>query len=77
MVVNHFILIKLKPEATETQIKDMANAIRGMKDVIPGIISLECGKNFTNRSDFHFGLLVSDISTPNLIVRSFLQTKRH
>jgi hypothetical protein len=58
-MVEHLVLFKLKPEATEEQKEAAIQALRGLKGQIDGILELTCGRNFSQRSQgFEIGLLV-------------------
>lgn len=43
--VRHVVVFKYKPEATESQIKEITDAFRALKDKVPGIVSFETGEN--------------------------------
>ena len=43
--VRHVVVFKFKPEATPAQIKQVTDALRALKDKIPGIVSFEHGVN--------------------------------
>ncbi|MEO7274396.1 MAG: Dabb family protein [Vicinamibacterales bacterium] len=43
--VRHVVVFKFKPEATPAQIKQVTDALRALKDTIPGIVSFEHGVN--------------------------------
>jgi len=43
--VRHVVVFKYKPEATKEQIKQVTDALRGLKETIPGIVSFEHGIN--------------------------------
>jgi hypothetical protein len=43
--VRHIVVFKYKPGTTETQIKQVTDAFRGLKSKIPGIVSFEYGVN--------------------------------
>jgi hypothetical protein len=58
-MVEHVVLFKLKPEATEEQRRAMLEGLRGMRQAIPGIVDLSCGTNFSARSQgYEIGLVV-------------------
>lgn len=52
-MVEHLVLFKLKPEATDAQIDTMLDALRRLKSQLPYIVELSCGKNFCDRSQGH------------------------
>jgi hypothetical protein len=43
--LRHLVVFKFKPEATPAQIKQVTDALRALKDKIPGIVSFEHGVN--------------------------------
>jgi hypothetical protein len=58
-MVEHVVLFKLKPEATEAQKRAMVEALRGLRGQIEGIVDLSCGRNFSERGQgFEIGLVV-------------------
>ncbi len=58
-MVEHVVLFKLKPEATEEQKTAAMEALKGLQHQIDGIVHLTCGKNFSERSQgFEIGLVV-------------------
>jgi hypothetical protein len=59
MMVEHVVLFKLKPEATEAQRRAMLEGLRGLREAVPGIVDLSCGTNFSERSQgYEIGLVV-------------------
>ena len=58
-MVEHLVLFKLKPEATEAQVEAMFGGLRDLKAKIPGIVDLSVGRNFTDRGKgYEIGLTV-------------------
>jgi quinol monooxygenase YgiN len=58
-MVEHVVLFKLKPEATEQQRRAMLEGLRGLRQAVPGVVDLSCGTNFSDRSQGHeIGLVV-------------------
>lgn len=51
MAVNHLVWIKFRPEISAERIAAHMDALRGMVGVVPGVISLSCGANFTDRAN--------------------------
>ena len=43
--VRHMVVFKFTPEATPAQIKQVTDALRALKDKIPGIVAFEHGVN--------------------------------
>ena len=43
--VRHMVVFKFKPDATPAQIQQVTDALRALKDKIPGIVSFEHGIN--------------------------------
>ena len=43
--VRHVVVFKYTPDATEEQIQEITDALRDLKDKIPGIVSFEHGVN--------------------------------
>ena len=44
-MLEHIVLLKLKPGITEAQLKTLSDALYGMADEIPGIESITAGTN--------------------------------
>lgn len=44
-MIEHIVLLKLKPGITEAQLKTLSDALLGMADEIPGIESITAGTN--------------------------------
>ncbi|CAG8631802.1 3188_t:CDS:2 [Paraglomus brasilianum] len=59
MTVIHVVLLKFKPDANETAIKETLEEAIALKNNIPGILRYSAGSNFSNRSQgFTHGLVV-------------------
>jgi hypothetical protein len=43
--LRHMVVFKFKPDATPAQIQQVTDALRALKDKIPGIVSFEHGVN--------------------------------
>lgn len=48
-MITHLVLVKLKPEATEQQKKDLVEGFLTLKGV-PGVVSCTSGENFSARA---------------------------
>src|SRR5437879_324094 len=58
-MIEHVVLFKTIPSATEEQKQRMVEELRGLKDKIPGIVDLSVGRNFSARNQgFDIGLVV-------------------
>lgn len=58
-MVEHIVLFKWKAEATPEQIEAAVEGLRGLKTLVPNIIDLTVGANFTDRGQgFTHGLVV-------------------
>jgi hypothetical protein len=58
-MVEHVVLFKTTPEATEEQKERMVAELAALKDKIPGIVDLTVGRNFSERNQgFDIGLVV-------------------
>jgi hypothetical protein len=59
MAVNHMVWIKFRPEIDEARIAAHAAALRALQQRVPGVQSLNLGRNFTERANgYNFGLSV-------------------
>lgn len=66
-MVEHVVLIKAKPEATEAQRDLLIAELGALKEKIPGIVSLSVGRNFSERNQgFHIGLVVRFVDRASL-----------
>lgn len=55
----HIVLFKWKPEASPEQIEAAIDGLRGLSALLPEILDLSIGENFTERSQgFTHGLVV-------------------
>ncbi len=58
-MVEHLVLFKVKSNASAEAVQAMEDALRSLKDAIPGILEITVGANFSERSQgFTHGLLV-------------------
>ncbi len=58
-MVEHLVLFKVKSNASAEAVQAMEDALRSLKDSIPGILEITVGANFSERSQgFTHGLLV-------------------
>jgi hypothetical protein len=46
-VVEHLVLLRLKPGVTPEEVDGLLAAIRGLPARVPGILGLQCGRNFS------------------------------
>jgi hypothetical protein len=51
MAVNHMVWIRFRPEIPAERIDAHMAALRGMVGVVPGVLGLTCGANFTDRAN--------------------------
>ncbi|KAA9028504.1 Dabb family protein [Niallia endozanthoxylica] len=49
-MIEHIVLIKFKNELTDDQLNGLIQQTLSLKDYIPGIIDIQQGRNFSNRS---------------------------
>jgi len=58
-MVEHVVLFKTVPAATEEQRRQMIAGLRALRTQVPGILELTVGRNFSARSQgFDIGLVV-------------------
>lgn len=66
-MVEHIVLLKFSPKTTIEQKEELIRRTLLLKDVIPGIIDIQQGINFSNRSKgFEMGLTVRFEDTTSL-----------
>ena len=59
-MVQHIVLFKIKPDATDEQVDAMIAGLRALKIKIDGVVELTCGRNYSPRSAGHdVGLCVT------------------
>ncbi len=59
MAVNHTVWMKFRPEVSEAQVAAHMAALRALQQRVPGVQSLNLGRNFTERANgFTHGLSV-------------------
>ncbi len=61
-MIEHIVLFRWKPEATNGQITKGMEALRGLQDRIPGIVALACGADFSGRAQGYTHALVARFS---------------
>lgn len=49
-MIEHIVVFKVKDGLTDAQKEDVLNSIRSLKDRVPGIVDLQVGENFSERS---------------------------
>lgn len=58
-MVEHIVLIKLKPDVTAQRKQELIEALRGLKGRTPGMVDLSAGETFTDRHNgYTVGLVV-------------------
>ncbi|MFK7827308.1 MAG: Dabb family protein [Oligoflexales bacterium] len=58
-MVEHIVLFKFKPNTSKDELTKIADALKGLKGKIDGLIDLSVGENFSARSKgFDSGLVV-------------------
>lgn len=58
-MVDHLVFFKFKSEVTPARRAEIGRALCALKGVVPGVIEITCGENFTDRGQGHqFGLFV-------------------
>ena len=58
-MIEHIVLFRWKPEATPEQIAGVIAALRGLKDQVPGVLTLACGADFSGRAQGYTHALVA------------------
>ncbi len=58
-MVEHIVLFRWSPGVSEQAVAETLQALEGMKTKVPGIVDLNCGEDFSGRSDgYHVCLRV-------------------
>ena len=58
-MVEHVVLFRWTEDAAPDAIRRAIEGLRNLKDIIPEIVDLTCGENFSERAQgFHCGLVV-------------------
>lgn len=58
-MIEHIVLFRWKPEATPAQIDAGMDALRGLRERIPGMAALACGADFSGRAQGYTHALVA------------------
>jgi hypothetical protein len=62
IMVEHIVLFRWKEEATSEQIEQVMKGLRRLKEVIPGILDLSCGEDFSGRAQGYTHGLVAQFT---------------
>jgi hypothetical protein len=66
-MIEHIVLFKWIENTSQETIDQALNALKALKDKIPGIVDLSCGKNFSERNQgFQDALIVRFGDRPSL-----------
>ncbi|MCC7145599.1 MAG: Dabb family protein [Phycisphaeraceae bacterium] len=66
-MIEHMVWIKFRPAITPQRIDEHLRNLAGLKNTVPGIVSLRVGPNFTDRANgYTHGLIVSFASRRDL-----------
>ncbi|HLK56997.1 MAG TPA: Dabb family protein [Chthonomonadaceae bacterium] len=58
-MIEHIVLFRWQNDAAPEAIAAAVEALRGLKDTVPGILDLSCGENFSDRAQgYTHGLVV-------------------
>ncbi|MDJ1184426.1 Dabb family protein [Roseofilum casamattae] len=58
-MIEHIVLFQFQPDTSPEAIAAMMQGLKGLKEKIPGIVSLSCGENFSDRArGFTHGLVI-------------------
>ncbi|MEH7549333.1 Dabb family protein, partial [Neobacillus vireti] len=58
-MIEHIVLLKFSPKTSEKQKEELIRRTLLLKDVIPGIVDIQQGANFSNRSQgYEMGLTI-------------------
>ena len=58
-VVDHLVFFAARDEASPEDIEDLVSSIRGLRDVVPSVVDLSVGEDFTGRSgEYTHGIFV-------------------
>jgi antibiotic biosynthesis monooxygenase (ABM) superfamily enzyme len=56
-VIEHLVLFSARPDAAPEDLEDLVASLRRLKEVVPGVVELTAGENFSERADrFTHGL---------------------
>ncbi len=57
-MIEHIVLFRWKPEATDEQVAAGMDGLRGLKNRVPGIVAMDCGADFSGRAQGYTHALV-------------------
>jgi hypothetical protein len=67
-MIEHIVFFKFSPETTQAQKEEGIKRLKGLKDQLPGIVDLQAGFNFSERSKgYEVGLTVRFESKEDLL----------
>lgn len=67
-MVEHIVFFKFDPKTTQAQKEEAITQLKGLKEQLPGILDIQAGLNFSERSQgYELGLTVRFDSKESLI----------
>jgi hypothetical protein len=63
-MVEHLVLFKMKPEVTHAQLQEFVQALRALKQSVPGPIELHAGENLNKERGAGYGVALA-VRFPN------------
>ena len=60
MAVKHLVLVELKDGVTDADMQEALDGLHALKGQIPGLLSVDAGRNFTDRAgNYNFAVVMT------------------
>lgn len=76
-MIYHTVLFKWKSEATEDQINDVVRSLNALSGVIPSLLEIQVGKNFSDRSGGYTHVLITKFKTKEQLDQYMTDERHH
>jgi hypothetical protein len=75
-LVDHLVLFAVKDDASSEDVEDLLSSLRGLRDIIPNVMDLSVGEDFSGRAKgYTHGLFARFRTTDDL--RTYLEHPDH
>ncbi len=75
-MIEHLVLMQFKDELTDVQLDGLIHRTVSLKDYIPGILDIQLGRNFSNRSK-GYEIALTARFTDRAALESYLPHPKH
>jgi hypothetical protein len=49
-MIDHLVFLAVREDTSPEDVEDLISSIRGLKEIVPGVVDLTVGENFSERS---------------------------